>query len=239
MPASTVAALNGSASTDRPADVLKTVSRALLITQKEIIMAGSRHPGSLGAFGNHPIIDAGTLASVANPLPGPIGVHATEQQAPVAREQPKDAEIEALKLAPVARNAAYALKKVHPGVKFTSGLRDKEGQARAMASNVASNRKWIAQTYKKTALRQKCQDWVDNNPTQTTKEQIMLGLLKVMGAASDMELGELSKHWSGMAFDVQPVERDAEAIKKTISSLPYLDLFLEKEGGMVRWHVQF
>lgn len=202
-------------------------------------MAGSRLPGSLGSSGNSSIIDSGTLANVAHPLPGPIGLNAAAPSMPVAGTEPEDAEIEALDLAPVARAAAYALKKAHPGVKFTSGRRGKEDQARAMASNVVSNRKWIEQTYKNTALRKKCQDWVNNNPTQTTREQITQGLLQVFNAASDVELGTLSKHLSGMAFYVQPVDRDAAAIKKTIRGLSGLGLFLDTEGGLVRWHAQF
>jgi hypothetical protein len=42
-----------------------------------------------------------------------------------------------------------------------------------------------------------------------------------------------------MAFDVQPVTQDADAIKKSIRALAGLDKFLEMEGGLVRWHAQF
>jgi len=49
----------------------------------------------------------------------------------------------------------------------------------------------------------------------------------------------LSKHLSGEAFDVQPVDKDAEAIKKTIRGLTGLDKFFDTEGGLVRWHAQF
>ncbi len=150
-----------------------------------------------------------------------------------------DPEIEALDLAQVARSAAYTLKKAHPMVKFTSGRRSKEDQARAMASNVVKNRKWIEQTYKDSPLRKKCQDWVDNNPDKDTEADIAAGLRSIFDAASDDELGKFSKHLSGMAFDVQPVEKDAEKIKKTIRELPGLDKFLDKEGGLVRWHAQF
>jgi hypothetical protein len=52
-------------------------------------------------------------------------------------------------------------------------------------------------------------------------------------------LAMLSKHLSGDAFDVQPVDTDAAAIKKTIRGLKGLDRFLEKEGGLIRWHAQF
>ena len=80
---------------------------------------------------------------------------------------------------------------------------------------------------------------MDNNPTQTTREQITQGLLQVFNAASNVELGKLSKHLSGMAFDVQAVDRDAAAIKMTIRGLSGLGLFLDTEGGLMRWHAQF
>jgi hypothetical protein len=38
---------------------------------------------------------------------------------------------------------------------------------------------------------------------------------------------------------VQPVETDADAIKKSIRELEGIGKFLEKEGGLVRWHAQF
>ena len=152
-----------------------------------------------------------------------------------------DPAIEALDLADVARTAAYALKRAHPSVVFTSGRRNKADQARAMASNVAKNRQWIVQTYKASALRTQCQQWVDQHPEQVTQADIAAGLLSVFDGADDAVLGGFSKHLSGEAFDVQPVlqEPQASAIKATIRSLPGLQLFLDKEGGLVRWHAQF
>jgi hypothetical protein len=50
--------------------------------------------------------------------------------------------------------------------------------------------------------------------------------------------GQISKHLTGDAFDVQPVTKNADAIKKSMRNLPGAK-FLEKEGGLVRWHVQF
>src|SRR5688572_19437315 len=168
-----------------------------------------------------------------NPL-GAAALSAASAAAPAL-----DPAIEALQLSSVARKAAYTLKQVHPSVTFTSGRRTKEDQARAMASNVVSNRKWIGQTYKPGIVSNACQQWVDNHPEAKTKEQIASGLLSVMNASSDDEVGKLSKHLSGDAFDVRPVEVNADAIKMTIRSLPGLDKFLDKEGGLVRWHAQF
>lgn len=202
-------------------------------------MAGSRLPGPLGTGTNTPVIDDGTSARTASPLAGPIGANATPPAAAASPTVENDAEIEALDLAPTARKAAYALKKAHPSVKFTSGRRSKADQARAMAGNVVKNRKWIEQTYKDSPLRKKCQDWVNDNTDKKTQAEIAQGLLSVLDAATDEELGNFSKHLSGMAFDVQPVDKDAEAIKTTIRGLSGLDKFLDTEGGLVRWHAQF
>jgi hypothetical protein len=150
-----------------------------------------------------------------------------------------DPEIEALDLRGAAHAAAYALKRAHPSVKFTSGRRGKADQARAMASNVVENRKWIEETYISNTASRACQKWVDDNPDKKTKEAIAAGLLSVMNALADADLAKLSKHLSGDAFDVQPVETNADAIKKTIRGLEGLDKFLEREGGLVRWHAQF
>jgi hypothetical protein len=180
-------------------------------------------------------IDKGTLPLTNTPTPSP----AAASSAAAGTTPPLDPAIEALQLRGAARKAAYALKQAHPSVKFTSGRRNKEDQARAMASNVPSNRRWIGETYRPGVVSQACQKWVDDNPTRTTKEQIAAGLLSVMNAAADADLAKLSKHLSGDAFDVQPVELNAAAIKKTISGLAGLDKFLDKEGGLVRWHAQF
>ncbi|MBU6438528.1 MAG: hypothetical protein KGQ77_13455, partial [Betaproteobacteria bacterium] len=145
----------------------------------------------------------------------------------------------ALHLAPTARCAAYILKLAHPSVRFTSGRRSLEDQARAMAANVMRNRKWIEQTYRPSVVRDQCQVWIDDNPDQKSAKALETGLLAVLRKAPDEELSRFSKHLSGEAFDVQPIDQDADAIKATIRGLPGLDRFLDTEGGLVRWHVQF
>ncbi|MBX3669607.1 MAG: hypothetical protein KF778_14500 [Rhodocyclaceae bacterium] len=205
-------------------------------------MGGERISAPLGSANNAPGIDAGTLARSISPTPGPTGLTppgTANSPSPGTAAGENDPEIEALDLAPKARAAAYQLKKAHPSVKFTSGRRNKEDQARAMASNVVKNRKWIEQTYASSDLRKKCQDWVDANPDKKTQAEIAEGLLSLFNAATDAELGKFSKHLSGSAFDVQPVDTDADAIKKTIRALPDLDKFLDTEGGLTRWHAQF
>ena len=150
-----------------------------------------------------------------------------------------DPLIEALLLSDTAKRCAYALKAQFPVVTFTSGRRDKGDQARAMASNVISNRNWIQETYINDFASAACQQWVNDNPSVTAKADIAAGLLATMNAMTDAQIGQLSKHLSGDAFDVQPVVENAAAIIAAIQALPGLGKFLQKEGGLVRWHAQF
>ena len=183
-----------------------------------------------------------TLRRVTVGIPGPDPQGHFVRPNNVVRvklDKEKDAEIESLDLGEIARKAAYELKKAHPSIKFTSGRRTKDQQAEAMASNVMSNRKWIEQTYSSSAARTKCQEWIDKNPDKKTHAEIKKGLVSVFSTFTDADLGKFSKHLSGDAFDVQPVSKNAEAIKKTIRGLPGLTKFLETEGGLVRWHAQF
>ncbi len=202
-------------------------------------MAGLRLVGPVGLDdGTTPPIDDGTSARTAMAAPGTVG--AVPSSAGVAATaSASDPDIEALNLSPTARRAAYALKKAHPTVTFTSGRRNKEDQARAMASNVVHSRTWIQDTYLSSTVSTACQKWVDTHKDAKTQDDIAAGLLSVLNDAKDEDLAKLSKHLSGDAFDVQPVETNADAIKKTIRGLDGLDKFLEKEGGLVRWHAQF
>lgn len=149
-------------------------------------------------------------------------------------------DIDALKLAPVARAAAIRLREQFPSVKFTSGRRAVADQARAMSQNVAKNRKWIAQTYVSTPESRELQAEVDKLGPHATAETIAHVLGALMEDWTDAQKGRVSKHFSGEAFDVQPVPGSkGEAIKAAIRKLPGLVKFLETEGGLIRWHAQF
>jgi hypothetical protein len=211
-------------------------------------MAGFRLPGPIGiesdvyeVYGlDVHVIDEGTRARTDTPPPGSVGVtKKSPPPAPKAAAPLTDPEIERLDLAPTARAGAYALKKAHPTVRFTSGRRDKAEQASAMASNIVKKRNFIVKTYKASPLATRCQDWVDRHPEKTTREEIAAGLLAILDDATDGELASLSKHLSGQAFDVQPVQQNAKAIKKTIRQLRGVGEFLDHEAGLVRWHVPF
>ena len=144
--------------------------------------------------------------------------------------------IEELQLEPVAKNAATILQSKYPQLQFTSGRRSIFQQAHAMARNVVLNRKWIGQTYLAGA---KLQQWVDKHPEAKTVDAITAGLEQTMKAMPEVELLKISRHLTGKAFDVRPVTKNAAAIKADIRALPGLHKFLEKEGGLVRWHAQF
>ena len=144
--------------------------------------------------------------------------------------------IEEMNLEPVAKKAATILKSKHPELQFTSGRRTIFQQAHAMAGNVVVDRKWIGKTYIAAA---KLQQWVDKHPEAKTVDQITAGLEQTMKAMPEAELLKISRHLTGRAFDVRPVTTNAAAIKADILKLPGLHKFLEKEGGLNRWHAQF
>ena len=150
-----------------------------------------------------------------------------------------DPAIEILGLRPVARAAAYALKARHPRVIFTSGRRSKADQARAMSQNIVKNRQYVVRTYRDTLVCRRCQQWVDNHPSVVSAPEIASGLMSVFAALSDGDVGQLSRHLSGDAFDVQPVLPDIEGIMVTIGTLKGLHQFLPKEAGLDRWHAEF
>ena len=150
-----------------------------------------------------------------------------------------DPAIESLNLAEPARSAAYTIKRKHPWVVFTSGRRDVARQASAMAGNIVRNRRWIAQTYASNPVSAAAQAWVDAHPEARTQEAIADGLLSVFRTFSPRDLGRLSHHLSGLAFDVRPVPEYASAFWNTVLSLPRLQQHFDTEGGLTIWHVGF
>jgi hypothetical protein len=144
--------------------------------------------------------------------------------------------IEELNLEPAAKKAATILLEKFPQLKFTSGRRSVFQQAHAMAGNVVKKRDWIGKTYLAAG---KLQKWVDNHPEAKTVDAITAGLEKTMNDMPKAELLKISRHLVGKAFDVRPVTANAKAIKAFIKTLPGLHKFLDKEGGLSRWHAQF
>lgn len=152
--------------------------------------------------------------------------------------------IDQMRLNPTAKAGAVLLQQRCPYVVFTSGRRDMATQARVMAENSIGNRQWIAQTYLHAS---ELQTWLDLHPEAQTVEQIAHGFYVILTAMSQDDLDKLTKHFSGDAWDVLPLIRDAKGtpteagqqVIDVIRSLPGLDKFLTMEGGKPRWHAQF
>lgn len=148
-------------------------------------------------------------------------------------------KIEELGLIEPALSGAITLQLKHPEILFTSGRRTRFTQAHAMAVNVVQDRQWIKATYRETPETLACQKYVDDHPEATSVNTLYNGLLGVLNNFTDPQLAEWNHHLAGLAFDVQPEEKDAELVKADIRALAGLDLFLEKEGNLRRWHAQF
>jgi len=153
--------------------------------------------------------------------------------------EPLSEKVKALNLVDYAAAAAQMLLDKYPNIQFNSGRRDSVAQARAMAPNIAQNRQWVAQTYMANPQSQALQAWVDAHPAAGVAE-IQAGLLSIMNGWTDAQKGTLSRHFSGQAFDIQPVPGpNGDAIKAFIQTLPGKRKFFDKEGGKVIWHVDF
>src|SRR3954471_1252011 len=151
----------------------------------------------------------------------------------------KPRSIESLNLSPKAKKAAEQLLKEYPNdIVFTSGRRDLAGQAHAMAGNVVKKRDWIGKTYASNDASKACQKWVDDHPEAKTQKEIAAGLLETLQGLGP-KAGQMSKHLTGDAFDVQPVKNNPDDVKKAIKELPGVKQFLDKEGGLEIWHVGF
>lgn len=149
--------------------------------------------------------------------------------------------IDELDLGESAKAAAQNLQQQFPNdVKFTSGRRSIAQQAAAMAPNIVKNRKWVQLTYKDTPQRAALQKWVDENPSATTAAKISAGLEGVMNSWSEAQQRNFSRHITGDAFDIQPVEGvQGDKIKQAIPKLQNLHWHTFNEGGLEIWHAQF
>jgi hypothetical protein len=152
-----------------------------------------------------------------------------------------DAAVDALDLKPKAKEIANKLKNKYPDIAFTSGKRsDVTEQADAMAGNVVKDRQFF-KIYKAKDLAAKLQKWVNDHPEAKTRADISKGLADTMDSWTEDEKDRFSAHHSGDAFDIQPRDdKKASDIKRDVKSWAEEKggQFLEKESGLVRWHVQ-
>lgn len=146
-----------------------------------------------------------------------------------------------MQLAPVAQEAAERLLVRFPEVQFTSGRRTMRDQARVMATNIRANPRWIIETYQAGAP---LQSWLDRHFTSLSWEEIEQGLFEQLMAMPNAH--QLSRHLKGLAFDLLPmVDRDGLPTAQGREVMDYIRLdmrprkFLTREGGLVRWHVDF
>jgi hypothetical protein len=221
--------------------------RAVAVSESRLL-ALQRSVGNaavLGLLASGP--HAGRASASASPFLQRAASETTTADAgvPAAEvSESSDPAVDALDLQPKAKKVANKLKKKYPKISFTSGKRDEVSeQASAMAGNVVSNRNWITETYADKTLAKKLQDKVDANKDAKTKAEIQAILEAEMNTWDEKEKGKLSAHFTGEAFDIQPQTDQAAEIKSDAKTWAEADgsagsKFLEKEGGLVRWHVQ-
>lgn len=145
-----------------------------------------------------------------------------------------DPKIDRLDLAPDVAQKALALKRHAPGVVFLSGRRTLEQQAKAMAANTVRNRRYIAATYHNSHAVRLLQNWVDQHREVKSRAGIAAGLTRIMRELPEAELLSISRHLTGRAFDLEPHSAPVSAVEALEP-----DLFLQHEGSLLRWHVQF
>lgn len=139
-------------------------------------------------------------------------------------------------LAPVARAGLEKLLERFPGLEVVSGRRGTAAQARAMAQNVAIERSWLRRTYAASPQRAELLHWLEANEGASTLA-VASAFAEIMDHWSREERSAFSRHFSGLAIDLRPV--DDPAVERFIETLPGLRKFLRREGGLRRWHVEF
>lgn len=123
------------------------------------------------------------------------------------------------------------------GATFTSGHRDLRMQAHDMAVNVSLERNWVGKTYLHGAP---VQSWIDVHPDVVTIADLAEGIYQVIAALPPDQ--QISHHllMPCPCFDIQPLDDGTgTAILAAIQELPGLMTFLQKEGGLRRWHCDF
>lgn len=141
-----------------------------------------------------------------------------------------------------AHECAIEIARSHPDVMFTSGMRTKREQARAMSQNVFKSRSWVRDTYKPSNLVNAIERWLRLHPDKTTQHEIAKGILSVFDSMPDAEVRKFSRHLTGDAFDILPVTgNNGLLLKQSIVHAVALHggKFLDREGGLIRWHAEF
>lgn len=153
--------------------------------------------------------------------------------------------LDQLRLAPLTKQAALFILERHPYVIFTSGRRDAQEQAHAMACNVVVDSKWIQQTYLRGAALQEAVDVHRTKGGTWNIAAIENVLSDALFRLTDHDLRGISRHYTGDAFDLKPIQGpEGEKVLDTIQFMRRdpqfgMEKFLTKEGNLIRWHCQF
>lgn len=148
-------------------------------------------------------------------------------------------------LAPSAQTAAKLLLEKFPDLVLTSGRRNLYAQAQAMATNtIQDGELWISNTYKDSVAIQKLQQAVIDHSSRPRGFDVpyLTGILSAILAQMPIEeQNSVSRHLTGLAFDIEPITEEplATEVKEFIKALPKLNKFLEREGNLSRFHLQF
>lgn len=136
----------------------------------------------------------------------------------------------------VALLVAREMFELFPDAEITSGGRSISEQARAMSRNEKRTPGWIQKTYKESEIKSACVKWCANN-RKATEMQIFDALKKIFESFAARGI-YISKHFSGLAFDVRPngdLKLKAWLLEQ---AKKHGGLFLDKEGDLEIWHWQ-
>ncbi len=148
--------------------------------------------------------------------------------------------IDELDLDPIMKSRAEELRAKCPWVIYTSGRRNLEQQARAMAQNhIADPQTYLVKTY--TQGKVFLASIVDMAPVdQRSIEKVTNAIATVLKEQPNL------LHWrhqDGTCVDIQPVEdafgeptEKGQEVIRFIRNCPDTVTFLTREGGLRRWH---
>lgn len=155
------------------------------------------------------------------------------------------AEIDRLQLSPNARRAAEWVRRRYPDLRFTSGRRSLEDQARVMAQNTMRyGREWVKRTYRYSPAIAAIVDWLERAPHIVDYDGVRDGIYATLLAQSDADLLRVSRHLTGDAFDLAwPGDTLGPTIAQDVrENMPRefgLEKLIDREGGLRVLHLQF
>lgn len=148
--------------------------------------------------------------------------------------------MEELDLDPIMRSRAEELRARCPWVIYTSGRRDLDAQARAMAQNhVADPQTYLTKTYRNGKIFLAA--IVELAPVdQRSVPKVAAAIRSVF---EEQPEALRWKHQDGTCVDIQPLEdafgeptEKGRAVVSFIQNCPDTVLFIRREGGLRRWH---